>query len=103
MAVGNDPATLCAATDNPEGLYVLSVATPLPSVTAEPAAFPSTLKFTVAPETAAAVDVRVRVAVSATGPADPYCTEFGLTLVITSVVATDAFTVWISADEGLTA
>ena len=67
---------------------MVKVATPEPLVIPEPAATPSTVKFTVAPTTAAPPVVRVNVAVNVTGPVEPYETEFGLTLLSASVVAT---------------
>ena len=54
------------------------MATPLPSVVAEPTAFPSTVKLTVAPDTAAPPVVRVSVAEKVTAPVEPNETEAGL-------------------------
>ena len=69
------------------------MATPLPFVVPEPAAFPSTVKLTVAPDTAAPPVVRVRVAEKVTNPVDPNGTEAGLGAASARDVATDLLTV----------
>ena len=65
-----DATTLCDPALSVDGLYE-SVATPLALVVALPTLLPSTVKPTDAPATAAPPVVRVSVALSETGPAEP--------------------------------
>ena len=67
------------------------MATPL-TVVAEPAAFPSTVKLTVAPDTTAPPVVRVSVAEKVTDPVEPNETDAGLGAASAREVATDLLT-----------
>src|SRR5690348_12654409 len=88
VAAVNEAATLCGPIERAEGLYVVKDATPPAPVVAGIAVPPSTEKLTVAPTTPALVSFLVSVAVKVTGPVEPKGTEFGLTLLSTSVVGT---------------
>src|SRR5690349_7406097 len=74
----NEACTVCEPTLSAEGLYVDSVATPLPFVVVDPTDEPSTVNPTVAPETGVPPGVVVRVAANVTGPTEPNGTDAGL-------------------------
>ena len=82
-----------------EGLYAVSNATPLLFVTADPTEIPSTVKPTVAPDTAAPPIVLVKVAEIVTGPVEPNDTEAGLGAASVSVVPTLPLKVTVSLAE----